>query len=122
MPYTADQGPEGGGRLAADISNAVGHLMHEYTGRGPTQSRAVVDEDLICVVLRGGLTKAERRLTADGEADAVLAVRQRFQVAMSKDLVGAVERLADRKVIAFMSANHLEPDVACEVFVLDRPV
>ena len=122
MPLTADQGPDGGSRLAADISNAVGHLLHDYTGRGPTQARAIVDGDVICVVLRGGLTKAERRLTADGETDAVLVVRQRFQAVMRTGLVRAVEGLTLRRVIAFMSTNHLEPDVACEIFILDQPV
>jgi uncharacterized protein YbcI len=33
-----------------------------------------------------------------------------------------VERLAGRKVVAFISGNNLEPDVAAEVFVLDAPL
>jgi hypothetical protein len=33
--------------------------------------------------------------------------------------VGIVEREVDRKVIAFMSQNHIDPDLAVEVFVLD---
>jgi hypothetical protein len=32
------------------------------------------------------------------------------------------EQLAGCKVRAFMSAHTLEPDLAAEVFVLDRPV
>jgi flavorubredoxin len=37
---------------------------------------------------------------------------------MRDDLVEIVERELDRKVIAFMSQNHIDPDLAVEVFVL----
>ena len=36
--------------------------------------------------------------------------------------VAVVERLTERKVRAFMSANHLRPDAAAEIFLLDRAV
>jgi uncharacterized protein YbcI len=38
---------------------------------------------------------------------------------MREDLVTAVEMIAERKVIAFMSDNHIDPDMAVEVFVLE---
>jgi hypothetical protein len=38
---------------------------------------------------------------------------------MSEDLIAAVERLNQRTVHAFMSANHTDPDAAAEVFILD---
>jgi hypothetical protein len=34
----------------------------------------------------------------------------------------SVERLTKRRVVAFMSDNHLEPDMAVELFVLDGPL
>ena len=37
---------------------------------------------------------------------------------MRADLVTAVEGLTGRSVAAFMSANHIEPDLAAEIFVL----
>ena len=39
-------------------------------------------------------------------------------MAMRDDLIASVEKHMGRKVIAFMSDNHIEPDVAAEVFVL----
>ena len=41
---------------------------------------------------------------------------------MQEDLTAAVEALTHRKVAAFMSVNHIAPDVAAEVFVLDEPL
>jgi hypothetical protein len=38
---------------------------------------------------------------------------------MRTDLVDTVERLTNRRVAAFMSANHTNPDVAVEIFVTD---
>jgi hypothetical protein len=38
---------------------------------------------------------------------------------MRDDLVAVVERQLERKVIAFMSQNHVDPDLAVEVCVLE---
>jgi hypothetical protein len=38
---------------------------------------------------------------------------------MRDDLVEIVERELNRKVIAFMSQSHIDPDLAVEVFVLE---
>jgi hypothetical protein len=35
-------------------------------------------------------------------------------------LRGGVEQITGRKVVAFMSANHIDPDMAAEVFVLEQ--
>jgi uncharacterized protein YbcI len=41
---------------------------------------------------------------------------------MEDKLKEAIQALTGREVVAFMSTNHLEPDLAAEVFVLDAPV
>jgi uncharacterized protein YbcI len=38
---------------------------------------------------------------------------------MRDDLVAIVERQLGRTVVAFMSQNHIDPDLAVEVFVLE---
>ena len=107
------------GSIAAAISNATVQLLNEYTGRGPTKARTAIDRDVITVVLQETMTKAERTLASNGDAQFVLDMRHRFQLAMRDDLVAAVERLSERKVIAFMSDNHIDPDMAVEIFVLE---
>jgi hypothetical protein len=44
--------------------------------------------------------------------------RDAFQDAMRDDMVAQVERLTGRRVIAFLSDNHIDPDVAIECFQL----
>src|SRR4051812_35194526 len=111
--------PHPSGRSSsAALSNAVVSLYREYTGRGPTQVRTTIRDDVVVVLLRDLLTKAEIRLVEDGEADMVLTLRERYQRTMKDDLISAVEEELDRSVIGFMSGNQLNPDMACEVFVL----
>jgi uncharacterized protein YbcI len=38
---------------------------------------------------------------------------------MREALVAHIEELTGRKVVAFMSDNHIEPDMAVEIFVLE---
>ena len=95
------------------------HLFGEYTGRGPTRARAYLNRDVITVLLHDSLTKGERQLVSDGHAPIVLHTRGVFQETMRAALVASVEELTGRTVAAFMSANHIDPDVAVETFVLE---
>jgi len=109
------------GRLAATISTLVVRLLSEYTGRGPTKARTVIRDNLIVVLLQDTLTKGERALVGNGHEDQVLALRATYQQAMRQEAEAAVAQLTGRTVTAFMSANHVEPDLAAEIFVLDGP-
>jgi uncharacterized protein YbcI len=115
-------GPSRHGPLAAAISDAVVQLFSEHTGRGPTKARTTVDGELVAVVLRGSMTQGERALVGGGKHDEVLRLRRAFQDTMSEELVAVVERLTERNVEAFMSANHIDPDAAAEIFLLDGAV
>jgi uncharacterized protein YbcI len=117
MPISADTHPNGA--VAARISNSVVHLLHEYTGRGPTKARTDINPNSVMVILADTLTKGERVLVDNGQPELVLQTRQAFQQLMREDMVAAVEGLMDRKVIAFMSENHIDPDMAAEIFVLE---
>jgi uncharacterized protein YbcI len=76
--------------------------------------------DIVVVLLEDTLTTADKTLVAAGKGELVDEMRAEFQAAMRKELVEVVERLMGNTVIAFMSANHLEPDMSAEIFVLTR--
>jgi uncharacterized protein YbcI len=101
------------------ISNALVRLLAEYTGRGATQVRTFIDADLVATLFGDALTKAERTLVAAGQADAVLDMRRRVQDIMRPQAVALVEQATGRKVLAFLSDNHIDPDFAIEAFVLE---
>jgi uncharacterized protein YbcI len=121
MPTTSSDGSsrDDHGRIAAAISTAVVHVFAEHTGRGPTRARTTIDGETVVVILQDGMTKAEQSLIDAGRHAEVLELRRTFQETMRDDLVAAVERLTARSVQAFMSANHIAPDAAAEVFLLD---
>ena len=100
------------------ISNLVVRLLSEYTGRGPTKARTHFSENLITVVVQDLLTKGERSLMRDGKSDLVLETRRAYQFTMREDLTAGIEEITGREVIAFLSANHLDPDIAIESFML----
>jgi uncharacterized protein YbcI len=106
------------GTATSTISRAIVRLLHEYTGRGPTKARTTFHHDLITVLLEDTLTMGERSLIHDGKSELVLRTRRAFQETMGPQMIAAVERCSGRRVQAFLSANHLEPDLAIESFVL----
>ena len=107
-----------GGELNAAISKAIVQSFSDYIGRGPTKARTSIRDDLVVCLLENSLTKAERSLVAGGREQLVLDTRRAFQSTMRLDLVAAVEQLTKRRVIAFMSDNHIDPDIATESFLL----
>ncbi len=113
--------PSTHGSKAAAISNHVVRTMAEYTGRGPTKARTFINEDVVTVLLQDTLTRGERSLVTDDLDTLVLSMRKAFQSTMRTDLISGIEEILGRRVVAFMSDNHIDPDVAVEIFMLARP-
>ena len=109
----------GEGALAAAISVAVVGLVRAYTGRGPTRSRTTINGNVVVVMLEDTLTKGERALVRAGRNHKVIEIRGEFQSAMRAECVAKIAELTGREVVAMMSANHIAPDLAAELFVLD---
>ena len=111
-------GGHAGGELAAEISRTVVRALSETTGRGPTKAKTTIGDNGVFVVLQDTLTHGERTLSNAGQGKAVLDLRRRWQAVMQADVSREIEELTGRKVIGFMSDNHIDPDLAVEVFVL----
>src|SRR4051794_32825933 len=107
------------GELAAAISNTVVRALARTTGRGPTQAKTTLGDNGVFVVLQDSLTVGEQSLANAGEARVVLDLRRRWQAVMEVDVSREVEELTGRKVVGFMSDNHIDPALAVEVFVLE---
>ena len=101
------------------ISTSAVQLLHDCTGRGPTKAKTIINENTVMILLADTLTRGERHLVESGRSERVIQVRYEYQMIMRDDLVALVEENLDRKVIAFMSQNHIDPDLAVEIFVLE---
>ena len=107
------------GPLSADISNAVVRLFRDHFGKGPTQAKTLLHDDTVVTVLRGGFTHAEKTLYKAGKGDVVEEGRRAMQDVFEREMRAEVERLTGRRVVAFLSANHHDPDASVEVFLLE---
>lgn len=65
-----------------------------------------------------GFTTVEETLIARGEAEAVREFRRTFQDAMEDQFTAVVEEATGRRVEAYMSEVHVDPNVAVELFLL----
>jgi uncharacterized protein YbcI len=110
----------GGGKLLAAISNSIVAIMREHYGRGPMKAKTYVVDDIIVVVLRGaGFTPLEKTIMDSGEPNRVVAMREDFQRYMATRYKATIEELTGRKVVAFLSQAHVEPDITMEIFFVD---
>lgn len=112
-----------GGQLLAEISRSVVAILRERYGRGPMKAKTYVIDDIVVVVLRGsGFTPLEQTMMEAQGADRVVALRQDFHRIMAGCFEETIERLTGRKVLAFLSQAHVDPDITTEIFVLDAPL
>jgi uncharacterized protein YbcI len=107
------------GHLNAAIANEIGRIVADFTGRGPTKSRAFLHQDVVVCLLEDSMTKAERNLVAAGKEDIVRQLRDTSQRGMETELVAAVEKLTDQSVISFLSGTATQGDASAEIFVLE---
>ena len=81
-------------------------LHLRYHGRTPATAKTVLlDDDMLACVLgtRVGKTMSE------------------FQAATRHTFIKVVQRLSGRTVDGFISNYHARPNIAVELFLLDRP-
>lgn len=112
-----------GGRLLSAISTRIVAILREHYGRGPMKAKTYALDAVIVVVMRGsGFTPLEQTIMESGEPDRVVAMRHDFQRVMTRRFTETIEELTERKVLAFLSQAHVEPDITIEIFFVDRPL
>jgi uncharacterized protein YbcI len=116
----ADQQEHGHG-LLAQLSNEMVRAQKQFFGKGPTEAKSYMLDDLLIIVMRGGMTTAEKTMLEFGRQDQVREFRQLFENEMTERLSDMVERLTGRKVRTYQSQVMFDPDIVVEMFVLDSP-
>jgi uncharacterized protein YbcI len=119
----ASDAPLAGGHLLAAISTSIVGILRDHYGRGPMKAKTYALDDIIVVVMRGsGFTPLEQTIMDSGEPDRVIAMREDFQSVMAKQYKETIQELTGRKVLAFLSQAHVEPDITMEIFFVDGPL
>jgi uncharacterized protein YbcI len=115
----AEPGTLRGVELNAAVTSALVGIHNEHLGRGPRKASTFHQGNVIVTLMHDVMTPLEKSLISAGNGAAVANMRHLTQEAMQDDYNAAIKRLTGRDVVAFMSANHPDPDMASELFVLD---
>jgi uncharacterized protein YbcI len=102
------------------VGTEITRLHREKFGRGATTTRVIAQRNVLMVLLEDIYTPVERTLIEAGNWEQVKETRDAFQAAMREIFTEVVERNMGRRVAAFMSQVHLDPDLAAEIFVLEE--
>jgi uncharacterized protein YbcI len=118
----SDSQPLRGGELNAAVTREVIRIQSESHGRGPKKAFSFHNGNVLVTILEEVLSPAERRLAGNGQGEAVLKIRRLYQSTVAAEMRERIEAVTGRRVTALMSDNQVEPDMAVEVFILDRPL
>jgi uncharacterized protein YbcI len=107
------------GDAQSEISASLVEFHRRYYGQGPAEAKTEMLDDMVVCTLVGGFTAIEHTLLEAGDRGSVYGTRLGFQQTMENDFRRIVEEATGRKVIACMSAVHLDTELAVELFVLE---
>jgi uncharacterized protein YbcI len=110
-----------GGDVLARLSDDMVRAKKQFFGKGPEQAKSYMLDDMLFVVMRGGLTTAEQTMLRFGRQNMVRQFRQLFENEMTEVLVGRVEEATGRTVVNYQSQIMFDPDVIVEMFVFAEP-
>ena len=110
-----------GEMLTDAISGAMVELYGEHYGHDRTTATTYINDNVVLCILENILTTEEDTQIARGHSGKVIDGRVGFQEGAEDDFTAAIERLTQRRVTAFLSANQTHPGVASELFFLERP-
>jgi uncharacterized protein YbcI len=106
-----------GGELLSHLSNEMVRSKKRFFGKGPEKAKSYLLDDLLIVVMRGGLTTAEQTMKSFGQFDMIRQFRQLFENEMTDHLIGLVEEATGREVVTYQSQIMFDPDIIVEMFV-----
>ena len=116
----ATDAPTDGSQLPRAISAAMVELYQAFYHHDRTIATTYINDKIVVCVLEHILTEDEDALVAGGARGEVIDGRVAFQTETEDEFTAAIERLTQRRVVAFLSANQTTPGVACELFFLDE--
>jgi len=105
--------------LTRAISDAMVELYATFYQHNRTTATTYINDNIVVCVLENILTEGEDTLIAAGARGEVIDGRVAFQTDSEDEFTAAIERLTNRQVTAFLSANQTLPGIACELFFLD---
>jgi uncharacterized protein YbcI len=115
----ASDTPLVGDELLSAVTVSMVALHERYHHRTPVSAKSqMLGDDLLACVLAGVYTDVEKTMIELQQSTVVQETRSAFQNAMQRKFIDEVQRLSGRGVLAFISNQHVGPDIEIELFML----
>ena len=101
------------------LATAIVQRYRDRFGRGPTEAKAVIQDDFALVILGSAQTEVERSLVAGGERDSVELLRRQVRQMAAPDFCALTEEIVGRKVTAMLGDHNAEANTTVLVFLLE---
>ncbi len=112
-------GPANQVEVRRAISRGVVAILKETVGRGPTNARTFIAEELVLVLLEDTLTVAERTLAEEDRVELVREMRRTYLGTMRDRMKELVARETGREVRAVLGDHSVLPDFSFSAFLLE---
>jgi uncharacterized protein YbcI len=106
------------GAVLSETADAVSKLKAEFFGRGPEGGKAYLNDNLLVIVLRGGLLDVEETLIERGRADKVRDLRLTWQEELADEIIPEIQKITGLKVLDYHSQILVRARVMVELFLL----
>jgi uncharacterized protein YbcI len=114
------------GQMEAEISHAIVTFEKQHMGRGPTEIRTHILEDLVIVRLRGILTPAEHDLARTGDVQRgtllIKSYRTELLEKARRQLDAIIQDVTGEKVTSLHTDLSTTSGERLIVFALEKPV
>lgn len=107
-------------KVAERISREIESLYAAHYRHGRGKATTYINGKTVLCMIEGSRSDDESDEFERGHQSAVIDRRVAFQVNQEDAFTEMVERITQRKVVAFLSANQDSLTFAAELFVLDR--
>ncbi len=114
------------GQMEADISQAIVKFEKQYMGRGPSEIRTHILDDMVIVRLKGILTQAEQELARTGDLERgtllIKSVRTELLEKARPLLESMIRDITGQEVVSLHTDLSTAASERLIVFVLKSPV
>ncbi|RMH07848.1 MAG: DUF2294 domain-containing protein [Nitrospirae bacterium] len=103
------------------IKQAIIRFEYDFMGRGPTEVRVFIVQDMVVIRLKGVLTPAERQLAKTSEGiGMVKQMRQNLLFQGRETLIKQIEEITGATPIALFTDIDVQTGERMIIFTLDR--
>lgn len=106
--------------VKGELATAIVRRYRDRFGRGPTEAKAVIEDDFAMVILGSAQTEVERSLVAGGELESVEFLRRQVRRMAASEFCAVTEEITGRKVTAMLGDHNAEANTTVIVFLFER--